>query len=420
MPSSSVAMRSLALAALSIGAGIAVAQAQNVTAFNPYNGVGLPAGAVPAPGVSAAGVRAAPTNSYPVVDAMRPPPTGMAFNPWQSTNVGAGVVAAGMPTLAAMATPNVVATYSPALPPSAYAPTDVEIYNVGSNLPPPPPGPIRSRIIAIPERGDTPTARRVAAAPSAPPPPPPTAPVTVTANEPPQPPAPVPAAREVSPPPAPVPTSAQQAAAAALPSPPRAPTPAPKVTVATLPAPPPAVSPPKEANLPPPPPPGPAPNLEGLPPPPPPASQPAPPVVTSPTPSVTRSAIALSPGPAPSQVMMSASPPPPPAEAPNQAAANAASIVTVSFPPQSAEIVPAARSVLDELARTLAQHGVKQVELRAYSSGEPGNARKVALARALSVRSYLIDQGVKARIEVGSFTSSPSGGASDRVDVVTP
>jgi hypothetical protein len=44
MPSSSVAMRSLALAALSVGAGIAVAQARNVTAFNPYNGVGLPAG----------------------------------------------------------------------------------------------------------------------------------------------------------------------------------------------------------------------------------------------------------------------------------------------------------------------------------------------------------------------------------------
>ena len=39
MPSSSVALRSLAFAALSLGAVVAMAQAQNVTAFNPYNGV---------------------------------------------------------------------------------------------------------------------------------------------------------------------------------------------------------------------------------------------------------------------------------------------------------------------------------------------------------------------------------------------
>jgi len=119
---------------------------------------------------------------------------------------------------------------------------------------------------------------------------------------------------------------------------------------------------------------------------------------------------------------MSAAPPPlrlvP--ESNQQPAASAAPAATVSFPPQSAEIGPASRSLLDELARSLAQRGVKQVELRAYSSGDPGDARKVALARALSVRSYLIDQGVKARIEVGAFASTTRGGAGDRVDVVTP
>jgi outer membrane protein OmpA-like peptidoglycan-associated protein len=94
--------------------------------------------------------------------------------------------------------------------------------------------------------------------------------------------------------------------------------------------------------------------------------------------------------------------------------------MTVSFAPQSAEIDADSRNALDALARSLARRGVKQVELRAYSTGDPGTARKVALARALSVRSYLIDQGVKARIEVGGFSTAPRGSAGDRVDVVTP
>ncbi len=94
--------------------------------------------------------------------------------------------------------------------------------------------------------------------------------------------------------------------------------------------------------------------------------------------------------------------------------------MTVSFAPQSAEIDAAGRSALDTLARTVSQRGVRQVELRAYSSGEPSDARKVALARALAVRSYLIDQGVKARIEIGAFSASPRGPAGDHVDVAIP
>jgi outer membrane protein OmpA-like peptidoglycan-associated protein len=93
----------------------------------------------------------------------------------------------------------------------------------------------------------------------------------------------------------------------------------------------------------------------------------------------------------------------------------------VSFAPQSAEINETARSSLDAMAKSLAQRGVKQIELRAYATGgEPGDARKVALARALSVRSYLIDLGVKARIEVGAFAAPSRSGNSERVDVVTP
>lgn len=96
-------------------------------------------------------------------------------------------------------------------------------------------------------------------------------------------------------------------------------------------------------------------------------------------------------------------------------------MVTVSFAPQSAEINGSERSALDALAKSLTQRNVKQVELRGYSAAsDQGDARKIALARVLSVRSYLIDQGVKARIEVGAFASPGRGGGGERVDIVAP
>ena len=47
MPPSSVAARSLALAVFGVGAASFAAHGQNVTAFNPYSGVGLPGGPSP-------------------------------------------------------------------------------------------------------------------------------------------------------------------------------------------------------------------------------------------------------------------------------------------------------------------------------------------------------------------------------------
>lgn len=95
--------------------------------------------------------------------------------------------------------------------------------------------------------------------------------------------------------------------------------------------------------------------------------------------------------------------------------------VTVPFEAQSVEIAEAGRGALDGLARSLSEHGVRQVEVRGYASGEDtGDARKVALARALAVRSYLIDQGVKARIEVGANAKPARTPPKERVDVVVP
>lgn len=95
--------------------------------------------------------------------------------------------------------------------------------------------------------------------------------------------------------------------------------------------------------------------------------------------------------------------------------------VTVSFQPQSVEIAEASRGALDDLAKSLAERGVRQLEVRGYASGDDtGDARKTALARALSVRSYLIDQGVRARIEVSANAQPARTAPKERVDVMVP
>lgn len=77
----------------------------------------------------------------------------------------------------------------------------------------------------------------------------------------------------------------------------------------------------------------------------------------------------------------------------------------------------AARAILDRVAQNAS--GARMIELRAYASGSDFNdARNVALARGLSVRSYLVGLGLRARIEIGAFASDGNGAGSDRVDVL--
>jgi len=310
MPLSSVVERCLALVALGLAAvPSAFAQSPNVTAFNPYNAVGLPGGSGPATDyVSPREPRA----SEPAAVG------GPAFNPWMQ----GGVAASGL------ATPQAGYALPPSFAPPAY-------YNPGASLPPPPPGAIESRLTAIPERPGS-------AIKPASPLPPPTEPVTVT--------------RAVEPPPAEPATTTPSPAT-------RAPVP---------------IQPPAAAATPPPAPPPTAPA---------PVASAAPPPSTEP----------------------SLPPTPPPA----------ATLASIAFSPQSAEIAGSGRADLDRIAKSAA--GLKQIELRAYATGsDPSDARKIALARALSVRSYLIDQGLKIRIEVGAFSSGGVGSGSDRVDILGP
>ena len=107
-----------------------------------------------------------------------------------------------------------------------------------------------------------------------------------------------------------------------------------------------------------------------------------------------------------------------PREAPHSSVAPA---ISVLFGANSAEISDRGKADLDRVAKAISQQRMPQVELRAFAGGgDPADARKVALVRALAVRSYLIDQGVTARIEVGAFAPPRNGGAGERVDVLAP
>jgi outer membrane protein OmpA-like peptidoglycan-associated protein len=88
---------------------------------------------------------------------------------------------------------------------------------------------------------------------------------------------------------------------------------------------------------------------------------------------------------------------------------------TVSFIGRSAALTPATKAELDQIAKRIADQKLRHIELRAFALDSGPDSRKIALARALVVRSYLMDKGVKSRIEVGSFS-----GDGDSVDILVP
>jgi hypothetical protein len=88
---------------------------------------------------------------------------------------------------------------------------------------------------------------------------------------------------------------------------------------------------------------------------------------------------------------------------------------TVAFIGRSAALTPATKAELDQIARRIADQKLRHIELRAFAADTGPDSRKIALARALVVRSYLMDKGVKSRIEVGSFS-----GDGDSVEILVP
>lgn len=342
MPPSSVAARSLALAVIGVGAASFAAQGQNVTAFNPYSGAGLPGGPLP---------QFVSPPAAPTVGAVGPGPVvGPAFNPWSSRT----------PALASR----------PAVPPQTSGPAARA--KTAASLPPPPSGPIKSRVVAVPELTTSRSkprdiekasaayvkpALKPASTPSAPPV---AAPALASLAQPPTPAAPIPTA-----PPTPAaPLAAPPQPVAAAPAPPSVPS-APAPTI--------------------------APKAPGL---------------TAPTP------VPPPQPPAASQRQMAAIAPAPSSVTP----ARGSAAVTLVFTARSAELSDVSKLELDRLAKNITERTLRQVELRTIADNGDPDSRKISLARALIVRNYLIDKGVRSRIEIASIV----GDGGERVEIMVP
>jgi outer membrane protein OmpA-like peptidoglycan-associated protein len=87
----------------------------------------------------------------------------------------------------------------------------------------------------------------------------------------------------------------------------------------------------------------------------------------------------------------------------------------------SADLQPGAGPALTGIAALLEQDKDLRVQLKAYAGGDAetaSQARRLSLSRALSVRSFFIEQGVRStRIDVRALGNRVEDGPSDRVDI---
>ncbi len=96
-------------------------------------------------------------------------------------------------------------------------------------------------------------------------------------------------------------------------------------------------------------------------------------------------------------------------------------ILRVIFPPEQEALSGESTGALQTLAGQLKTDEATRLQLRAYSGGTAetaSQARRLSLTRALAVRSYLIEQGVRStRIDVRALGLVEDGGPADRVDL---
>jgi len=108
---------------------------------------------------------------------------------------------------------------------------------------------------------------------------------------------------------------------------------------------------------------------------------------------------------------------PPPADMPS------GTEFRVVYPDDMAQTLsPADTRLLNGIAARLRQDENARLEIRGYASGTPETnreSRRLSLERALAVRSYLIDQGVRrTRIDVRALGPTAPQAPTDRVDLL--
>lgn len=96
--------------------------------------------------------------------------------------------------------------------------------------------------------------------------------------------------------------------------------------------------------------------------------------------------------------------------------------LTLSFMGNSSDLTAESQRKLDGVIRQLAETVEGRLQVRGYAAGEegsPSSARRIALSRALAVRSYLMDRGVKpTRVDVRALGTETDRAPPDRVDLI--
>ena len=145
-----------------------------------------------------------------------------------------------------------------------------------------------------------------------------------------------------------------------------------------------------------------------------PAAPPAPAAPTAPVPSAP-------PAPAIANAPSAASAPEPTEQASAPTSAPADGPSQVLFNADNTKLSADGQAVLDGVISALQADDKSRVQLMAYAAGEDlssSKARRISLSRALSVRSYLIEKGVRStRIDVRALGDKADGDQKNRVDV---
>lgn len=121
----------------------------------------------------------------------------------------------------------------------------------------------------------------------------------------------------------------------------------------------------------------------------------------------------VGPAPAPQQQEVALAPPP---SVPPTPSARDVAAIAVAFPTRSTELSNVFKAKLDQLAEQITDRTPRHVELRTIAVDGDPDSRKISLARALIVQRYLIDKGVRSRIEI----ASTAGDGAERVEILVP
>ncbi|CAA7617783.1 Lysophospholipase [Candidatus Terasakiella magnetica] len=155
------------------------------------------------------------------------------------------------------------------------------------------------------------------------------------------------------------------------------------------------------------------------------------PVVKAPAPPP--APVVKAPEPPPAPVVKAPEPPPAPVVkapepqklatvAPSGGAVRKGDNLSVNFGAESSHLPDLSRAELDRIAQRLEKDEGMNLQLLAYAAGDEANAskaRRLSLSRALEVRKYLMEMGVRStRIEVRALGNKIESGHEDRVDII--